>query len=307
MVTRIIIVSMLLSIVPLMAQPPTPILTSPPNGETNMSVSNTTVRWAQTPTGIVCNGYNVQLSIYPVFNMILYDINLPSQGLTWQGYSGLSYGTTYYWRVNAYSSVGSSPWSTVWSFTTVPAFPVAPKLLAPGDSAKNVVVTPTLSWYAVANAATYSVQLSTSNTFSTLILNDSNFTTTSRMITSPLSNGTYYWRVRAKNVTGISSWSTVWSFTPVLSIPVAPIISSGKPFVNIVKSDKRFFVSYGGYEKGQLHAELYSVKGELAGVMENTGDGQTLMLPPRSCINGVCVLRIHVPGKTITEKVIVQR
>jgi len=103
--------------------------------------------------------------------------------------------------------------------------PSAPVMLSPANKATGIAIPPTLSWNASATAASYRVQVSTDSNFSTLILNDSSVTTTSRAVTG-LSNGVvYYWRVNAKNSGGTSAYFATWSFT-IVSVPPTPTLLS---------------------------------------------------------------------------------
>jgi len=78
----------------------------------------------------------------------------------------------------------------------------------------------------VTGATTYRVQLSTSQTFTTVLLDDSTVATTSKAV-GPLSNNTaYYWRVSAKNAGGTSAYSPTRSFTTILASPPPPILAS---------------------------------------------------------------------------------
>ena len=72
----------------------------------------------------------------------------------------------------------------------------------------------TLKWDSSAGATQYHVQVSTSSLFQNLVVDDSSITTLSRKVGPLLNNTTYYWRVRAKNVGGLSPFSSTWSFTP---------------------------------------------------------------------------------------------
>jgi hypothetical protein len=65
----------------------------------------------------------------------------------------------------------------------------------------------------VTGAATYRLEVSTANTFATTVVNDSVLTAGSYTFPATLANGTYYWRVNAKNANGTSAWSAAWSFT----------------------------------------------------------------------------------------------
>jgi hypothetical protein len=93
--------------------------------------------------------------------------------------------------------------------------PLAPKLLSPAISDKNIPLNPVLEWFPAAFAASYNVQLSTSNTFKTLLMNQTNLTATKIQSANLQPNTTYYWRVSATNVKGESSWSTVYNFSTV--------------------------------------------------------------------------------------------
>jgi hypothetical protein len=59
---------------------------------------------------------------------------------------------------------------------------------------------------------TYRLQVSTSSTFATLLVDDSTIATTSRQVTGLAGNTTYFWRVSATNAGGTSAWSLQWSF-----------------------------------------------------------------------------------------------
>jgi len=102
--------------------------------------------------------------------------------------------------------------------------PAAPVLVAPVDAAVSILTSPSLSWNASTGAATYRLQVSTSNTFATTIYNDSTITGTSQPITGLTVGTIYYWRVNAKNAGGTSAYSTVWSFTTIVALPTAPVL-----------------------------------------------------------------------------------
>lgn len=89
----------------------------------------------------------------------------------------------------------------------------APTLIAPATSSMTTNRTPTLTWGTVAGAATYRVQVSTISTFATRIVDDSTLTAGTKILTTSLTNGTYYWRVATKNTGGTSDWTALFSFT----------------------------------------------------------------------------------------------
>jgi hypothetical protein len=159
--------------------------------------------------------YHLQVSKDSVFTQLI--VNDSTITVTSFEVGQLNNSTTYYWRVCGKTSNGVSDWSSTYSFTTIAAAPESPVLAAPADSAKDVQLDTTLSWNAVAGAAAYHLQLSTRSNFMSFIINDSSITATSRTI-GPLSLATkYYWRIRAKNEGGYSSFSPSWQFTTILS------------------------------------------------------------------------------------------
>jgi hypothetical protein len=91
--------------------------------------------------------------------------------------------------------------------------PDVPLLTAPAHLAKEISISPTLTWGVSKNATSYKIQLSTSSAFSSFVSNVSGISTTSFKTPKLLNNKIYYWRVAAVNQKGTSSWSQVRSFT----------------------------------------------------------------------------------------------
>ncbi|MBK9527816.1 MAG: hypothetical protein IPO41_05745 [Acidobacteria bacterium] len=94
--------------------------------------------------------------------------------------------------------------------------PVAPTLTAPVNAATNIAATPTFTWGAVAEAASYTIEVSTNNTFTNIVASASgliNPTWTSNVTLN--TSSTYFWRVRAVNACGTGLNSTTYTFTTV--------------------------------------------------------------------------------------------
>jgi CSLREA domain-containing protein len=87
-----------------------------------------------------------------------------------------------------------------------------PVLVAPLNRAFTNDNTPTLSWNSAANAMSYEIQVSTSNTFTSPVFTASGASTTQTPATA-LTDGIYYWRARGVNNLGNGPWSAVFSFT----------------------------------------------------------------------------------------------
>jgi hypothetical protein len=102
--------------------------------------------------------------------------------------------------------------------------PSAPVLVSPADGATNQLVSLSMKWNAVAIATSYYVQLASDTGFAAIIVSDSTLTDTVKATGMLANNTTYYWRVRAKNAVGASSWTVRRSFTTIVAAPSAPAL-----------------------------------------------------------------------------------
>ena len=114
--------------------------------------------------------------------------------------------------MGAYGGPYSTSWDTAISITA----PSTPILVSPSNDATGVPGTLLLSWNGFTGASSYHLQVSTSSTFSPLIIDQRGITGLSSGIESLANNTLYYWRVNATNAGGTSSWSETWSFTTAL-------------------------------------------------------------------------------------------
>lgn len=109
---------------------------------------------------------------------------------------------------------GTQNQSTAVALTVLAGAPGQAVLSTPTNGATGVSQTPTLTWNAVADAATYDVQVSTVSNFATTVVNATGVTGTSYNVSPPLAtNTTYYWRTRAINSCGTGAWASAFSFT----------------------------------------------------------------------------------------------
>ena len=133
--------------------------------------------------------------------------------------SSLSTGFTYYYRVRASNTHGTSTNSNIITVGTgVLAAPLA-------LSATNITTTSfTARWNSSATATTYLLDVSTASDFSTFITDYNGKdvgNVTSCNVTSLSGSTIYYYRLRASNSGGTSAYSNTITVTTLLAAPVA--------------------------------------------------------------------------------------
>ncbi|MEO7431113.1 MAG: proprotein convertase P-domain-containing protein, partial [Dokdonella sp.] len=122
------------------------------------------------------------------------------------------------------TATGSSGHSATTQLLVTNGAPAAPALATPANGATSVSTTPTLSWGTVAGAASYTVDIATDATFTTIVQTASGITMTTYVATSLLPNTPYFWRVRAVNGC-TSTVSSTFSFTTANLICRAPHVA----------------------------------------------------------------------------------
>lgn len=123
-------------------------------------------------------------------------------------------------------------WNVAQATAAPPPAPTTPSLDTPDDSGFVNTVTPTLTWNAVPNAASYDLQYATDSGFTTGLQTITGIVGTSRQLTGLVDDETYYWRVRAVNVVGASSYSSARSFTVALAASGGLLTWSPPPMTN---------------------------------------------------------------------------
>ena len=125
-------------------------------------------------------------------------------------------------------------WSTVWSFTIDTQGPPVPNLISPANGSTTNDNTPTFDWSDITDVVEYQIQVDNNSNFSSPERNQVGLTTSTYTPTSSLSDGTYYWRVRARDVAdNWSNWSEIWNVTIDTQRPPAPtLISPANGLVN---------------------------------------------------------------------------
>gem|GEM_PF-989756 len=194
-------------------------LTVAPTASAATGITSTgfTANWVAA-TGAVSYELDVSTSSTFASGVSLYtDIITTSFSLT-----GLSGGTTYYYRVRTDNGWGPSTNSGTQSALTIPS--------SPGMSAADQLTATTFraNWQASTGATSYRLDVSTSSAFSTMVSGYSNLTVsgTNAVVSDLTANTTYYYRVRAINATGVSANSTNSSALTAPNTPTAAEASS---------------------------------------------------------------------------------
>ncbi len=228
-----------------------PVLSSPTDGKNNTDLK-VLLAWKEF-TGIL--RYNVQISENEDFSGAL---TYASDSLSYL-VSGLTFGITYYWRINAQHAVATSPWSEVWSFTTTNNM----SLVSPENNATDINACPLLKWNGVEGVAKYEIWVDTDENFTNPMSKVE--TITSSQCQSQLQNGTdYYWKVRGIVALDTSDWSPVWKFTTEKAdgIEESLGLSSLSLFPNPA-ADGNFAIQLNSLVNGKIEITIADVSGKL--------------------------------------------
>jgi hypothetical protein len=205
------------------APPPVPVLLSPVDGANFQPTNNLVLSWHRS-TG--ATSYQLQVSKHQNFDTMVIDQSGITDSTRLIG--SLVNGVQYFWKVRATNASGSSLYATPRGFTTIPNAPGPTTLSSPKDSALDAALKPEFQWRKVTAASSYHLQIATTSDFKDpvlvddSVLNDTTFTPGDN-----LAFGTkYYWRVRTKNVAGVSAYTTQRSLTTIPAPPAAPVQAS---------------------------------------------------------------------------------
>ncbi|MFM7053902.1 MAG: peptidylprolyl isomerase [Bacteroidota bacterium] len=184
--------------------PTTPTLNSPADGSSGI-LNTQQFTFGAVPGAVL---YTLQFSTDPSFSTITHSVNT---GGTSTIVSNLMGSTNYYWRVIANNGGHESTPSIVRTFNSATA---AANLIFPTDSAIGINTNPVFEWSSVANATSYTLQVSTSATFTTqtMVYNTAGITSTSQQVSGLNPNTLYYWRVRTANGTEQGFYSPKFTF-----------------------------------------------------------------------------------------------
>lgn len=178
-------------------QPPS--LVAPIN-EAVITGLKVTFRWNEV-TGV--DNYELLVAKDPNFTQVVNGYRGPTRSFT----ATLPEKGDYYWKVRA-TNTEIGPWSSVWKLTATEVTLDIPQLVSPKEGETLEIMR--LEWTPVGGATGYDIQLSKTIDFSVVY---KVFNSDKNNITEVIEDGSYYWRVRAKNATLASDFSMIRSFT----------------------------------------------------------------------------------------------
>ncbi|MHA1186079.1 MAG: hypothetical protein ACTSXA_10225 [Candidatus Heimdallarchaeota archaeon] len=211
--------------------PEAPTLISPDQGSWFQN-RNPILIWESVSNG---TDYWVQVSSNEIFTSLV--VNVTVGDITNYTCPTLSDHWFYSWRVKAKDAFNWGSWSSRWVFTVSNTPPPAPTLVTPEHESITTDPTPYFECMQFIPIHNYQIQIDTSESFSTPVINDS--APYGTYVSALLDDNIYYWRMRAINFAGnIGPWSAVWSFEvdttpPSISTLVSPtngiVISNSTP------------------------------------------------------------------------------
>ena len=200
-------------------------ITAPPDpSASTASVIGQTSFTANWSTSTGASGYLLDVATDAAFTSFVGSYNDFPVTSTSTSVTGLTGGTTYYYRVQATNAGGTSGNSSTIVVLTIPAPPVA-------SAATSVAQTSFVAnWAASTGATNYFLDVSTSNTFASFVSGYQNLsvgTVSNYTVNTNLSVATtYYYRVRAVDASGTSTNSSTISVLTLTATAVATAATS---------------------------------------------------------------------------------
>jgi fibro-slime domain-containing protein len=206
-------------------------------------------------------------------------------------------------------AVGSDIKITTNIVASVQQYPSGPHLIP--IPSPSIDARPVFSWNSIPNSSTYTLQIDTVASFSSpMYLVPVNDTFYRPSVSLPID--TIYWRVKGD--------STLYSATG--SFVVSGDIAGGRgkarsigtmQFVNIKKSANGIAFTFNGYDRGEVSAIIYSVKGQLVTRLKASDFGQNMIAWDyrdrygKHVTNGLYLMEIKAGAKVIKQRILVAR
>jgi len=185
-----------------------PMLISPDNGSDD-NEKNGILTWESIEDA---SFYELNVSMTSNFNnLVVEEFYLTDTSFA---YSDFEPDSTYFWRVKTFSSVDSSDWSEIWSFTIKQEHVLGfVNLIHPFYDALQIPEESEFRWEAEDEAVKYQLQITDFYFNEDSLLVNEMLTDTVFFYSGFEKNEKYFWRVRYFTETDTSMWSFPWIFT----------------------------------------------------------------------------------------------
>ncbi len=212
--------------------PPDPPAAPLPNDATDITQTSFTANWETTTNA---TGFLLDVSNDDVFSNPLFQ-NMDLSNTTSYKVTDLTAATTYYYRIRAYNSGGTSDYSGTITVTTLHDPPEAP--LA-NDATQIMQTSFVANWESSERATGYNLDVATDDAFTTFVTGYENYDVSGSLscsVNGLTLNTTYYYRVRAYNDGGESGNSNSITVTTLLDMPDLPDPPTADPATNITQT-----------------------------------------------------------------------
>lgn len=98
-----------------------------------------------------------------------------------------------------------------------PVAPGTPVLLNPANGSQFVPINTVFRWTRSTGTQNYHLQIADNPDFTAPVVNDSTISDTVKTIAALPEDVTFYWRIRARNISGDSEWTAAWSFQTLVN------------------------------------------------------------------------------------------
>jgi len=233
------------------ANSPTPI--GPTSGQTLTFPDDPLVFSWQPLSGV--KNYEIQIDSENTFTPPLTQ-TASTPNTSWAALDPDTMDQTFYWRVRAISPANiPTLWSEPIDYQTT--WTDVPQLLGPPDTNNPSIEEVVFSWTPVTGAQYYNLEYSVNSNFNSPTSLVQNIRGTQYSPATTLNNGSYFWRVRAKNAAGgLGEWSAVHTFTRSWPAPDLTEPPSADPPPNCESTNDFSYAELCTPANGSLTTEL---------------------------------------------------
>jgi hypothetical protein len=249
---------------------------------------------------INAQSYGAQLSTDSSFASTLIDTTLGDTSFSTS--RSLSEHLKYFWRARVFNSACTSAWSEPEHFTTLQPVPNQVTLLAPLDCATLAFDSAFFIWSKPSPIIDrYSLEIATDSSMTHIVKNDTSLTDTIISQVKFSNKKSYWWRVKAHNISGWGPYSKIREIT--ITLPSTAVLPASYLQFSNGTSSSMSMISYGLPNASNVSVRLYSIQGKLVQTVFNSFQKKGLYKMPISFagLSKGCYL-INFKTDTVSKK-----